>query len=153
MVRTYRILPSPVNPRPENWFVNQSGSPPLTAGLFAKAPVEPTNHSKFTGKCSRPRHSQTPIMIDVVDSNSQPELNMFNSSASRTVDHLSNNDCWDGDEDDHCDHGNLERENLEGSGVQSNGDDDEMGFCHVELVLNHALEHDQEWCLVGENEM
>jgi len=54
MVRTYRILPSPVNPRSETRVVNKFDSPP-TAGLFAKVPSKPTNHSKFTGKCGTPR--------------------------------------------------------------------------------------------------
>ncbi|XVE84090.1 hypothetical protein DITRI_Ditri16bG0141400 [Diplodiscus trichospermus] len=54
MVRTYRIRPSPWNPRSEPRFVQQFDSPP-TAGLFTKVPAKPTNHSKFTGRCGRPR--------------------------------------------------------------------------------------------------
>uniref|UniRef100_A0A2N9F7S7 Uncharacterized protein n=1 Tax=Fagus sylvatica TaxID=28930 RepID=A0A2N9F7S7_FAGSY len=50
MVRTYRILPSPINPRPETRVINKFNLP-LTAGLFTKVPSKPTNHSKFTGKC------------------------------------------------------------------------------------------------------
>ncbi|KAJ1399567.1 hypothetical protein SESBI_30215 [Sesbania bispinosa] len=52
MVRTFRILPSPLNPKPNTRF----DSPP-TAGLFTKVPSKPTNHSKFTGKCGTPRCS------------------------------------------------------------------------------------------------
>ncbi|KAJ7970715.1 Histone-lysine N-methyltransferase trithorax-like protein [Quillaja saponaria] len=54
MVRSCRILPSPVNPRPNTRFVNKFDSPP-TAGLFTKVTTKPTNHSKFTGKCGTPR--------------------------------------------------------------------------------------------------
>ncbi|PON44052.1 hypothetical protein PanWU01x14_269880 [Parasponia andersonii] len=54
MVRTYQILPSPLNPRPETRFVNRFDSP-ATAGLFTRVPSKPTNHSKFTGKCGQPR--------------------------------------------------------------------------------------------------
>ncbi|KAF3444518.1 hypothetical protein FNV43_RR14210 [Rhamnella rubrinervis] len=54
MVRTYHILPSPLNPRPSTRFVIDFDSPP-TAGLFTKVSSKPTNHSKFTGKCGRPR--------------------------------------------------------------------------------------------------
>ncbi|XP_021890386.1 uncharacterized protein LOC110808997 [Carica papaya] len=55
MVRTCRILPSPLDPRPPaSKFVNQFDSLP-TAGLFTKVQSKPTNHSKFTGKCSRPK--------------------------------------------------------------------------------------------------
>ncbi|XP_010555918.1 PREDICTED: uncharacterized protein LOC104825308 [Tarenaya hassleriana] len=54
MVRTYRILPPPLNPRPGLRPVNSLTSPP-TAGLFTKVPSKPTNHSKFTGKCGQPR--------------------------------------------------------------------------------------------------
>lgn len=54
MVRTYRIAPSPWNPRPDARTVNKFDSPP-TCGLFTKVPQRPTNHSKFTGKCGRAR--------------------------------------------------------------------------------------------------
>ncbi|XP_028778528.1 uncharacterized protein LOC114735048 [Neltuma alba] len=54
MVRSYRILPLPLNPRPKTRFINRLESPP-TAGLFTKVPSKPSNHSKFTGKCSVPR--------------------------------------------------------------------------------------------------
>ncbi|KAL5581284.1 hypothetical protein UlMin_013726 [Ulmus minor] len=54
MVRSYRILPSPLNPRPETRFVNRFDAP-ATAGLFTRVSSKPTNHSKFTGKCSQPR--------------------------------------------------------------------------------------------------
>ncbi|PON95256.1 histone-lysine N-methyltransferase trithorax-like protein [Trema orientale] len=56
MVRTYRILPSPLNPRPETRFVNRFDSP-ATAGLFNRVSSKPTNHSKFTGKCGQARCS------------------------------------------------------------------------------------------------
>ncbi|GMN42657.1 hypothetical protein TIFTF001_011862 [Ficus carica] len=54
MVRTYRILPTPLNPRPDTRFINRFDSP-ATAGLFTRVPSKPTNHSKFTGKCGQPR--------------------------------------------------------------------------------------------------
>ncbi|EOY02646.1 PREDICTED: uncharacterized protein LOC18600917 [Theobroma cacao] len=53
MVRTYQILPSPWNPRPETRVVQRLDSPP-TAGLFSNLPSKPGNHSKFTVKCGRP---------------------------------------------------------------------------------------------------
>ncbi|XVE67784.1 hypothetical protein DITRI_Ditri09bG0016000 [Diplodiscus trichospermus] len=115
MVRTYQILPSPWNPRPESRVVQRFDSPP-TAGLFAKVPVNPTNHSKFTGRCGRPRclgchmhpackskdktkgaHKlrSNDIVTDyrlitwrVVDE--RPGLKFSGFSASRILDHLSN---------------------------------------------------------------
>jgi hypothetical protein len=54
MVRTYTILPSPWNTKPSDKKFNKFDAPP-TAGLFTKVPSKPTNHSKFTGKCSKPR--------------------------------------------------------------------------------------------------
>ncbi|GAY48391.1 hypothetical protein CUMW_111320 [Citrus unshiu] len=56
MVRTYRIAPSPWNPRPDARTVNKFDSPP-TCGLFTKVSQRPTNHSKFTGKCGRARRN------------------------------------------------------------------------------------------------
>ncbi|KAK9039585.1 hypothetical protein V6N11_014781 [Hibiscus sabdariffa] len=81
MVRTYRILPSPLNPKPESRFIQQFDLPP-TAGLFTKVPVKPTNHSKFTGR---------------------PGFKDFGFSASMVLDHLSNHDDDDDDvDDDEC---------------------------------------------------
>ncbi|CAK7328208.1 unnamed protein product [Dovyalis caffra] len=54
MVRTYRILSSPWNPKALDNKFNKFDTLP-TAGLFAKVPSKPTNHSKFTGKCSKQR--------------------------------------------------------------------------------------------------
>lgn len=54
MVRTYRILPPSLNPRPQAKLVNPLTCRP-TAGLFTKVSSKPTNHSKFTGKCGQAR--------------------------------------------------------------------------------------------------
>ncbi|KAG2302633.1 hypothetical protein Bca52824_031284 [Brassica carinata] len=56
VVRTLMILPSELNPRPANQFVNRFDSPPAF-GVFAKVSSKPTNHSKFTGKCERSKCS------------------------------------------------------------------------------------------------
>ncbi|KAB2084839.1 hypothetical protein ES319_A05G360700v1 [Gossypium barbadense] len=126
MVRTYRVLPSPWNPRPEPRFVQQVNSP-TTAGLFTKVPVEPTNHSKFTGRCGRPRclgcHMHPAfkskdkakgthkfrsndmatnyrlVTWKVVDK--RPGLNFSGFSAARMLDHLSSDyEGYDNDDDD-----------------------------------------------------
>ncbi|TYG52609.1 hypothetical protein ES288_D09G041800v1, partial [Gossypium darwinii] len=109
--RPYRILPSPWNPNPESRFVQQFDSPP-TAGLFTKVPLKPTNHSKFTGRCGRPRclgkgshklrsremvTSYRLITWRVVDGRHGLKDSEF--SASRILDHLSNH-YDDGDDDD-----------------------------------------------------
>ncbi|KAJ4845229.1 hypothetical protein Tsubulata_003828 [Turnera subulata] len=54
MVRTYRILPDPFNPRPDPRAFKSMDSP-ATAGAFTRVPSKPTNHSKPTGKCGMPR--------------------------------------------------------------------------------------------------
>ncbi|CAM8939183.1 unnamed protein product [Rhodiola kirilowii] len=51
MVRTYRILPAPLNQTNTLRFVNQIDTQPM-AGLFAKVSSKPTNHSKSTGLSS-----------------------------------------------------------------------------------------------------
>ncbi|KAK3001846.1 hypothetical protein RJ639_020251 [Escallonia herrerae] len=53
MVRTQCILPAPFNSRPGPRY-NRSDSP-STAGLFTKVSRKPSNHSKFTGKCGKPK--------------------------------------------------------------------------------------------------
>ncbi|KAM5581844.1 hypothetical protein ABKV19_010871 [Rosa sericea] len=60
MVRTYRVLPTVLNPRPETRHVNKFDSLP-TAGLFTKVPNKPNNHSKYTSKCTKPRCTECHI--------------------------------------------------------------------------------------------
>ncbi|EXC31394.1 hypothetical protein L484_017676 [Morus notabilis] len=124
MVRTYRILPTPLNPKPETQFVNRFDSP-ATAGLFTRVPSKPTNHSKFTGKCSQPRcngchlhptckakdktkGNQKLKSRDVVSNyklltwrvvDSRPGLNFSGVSATRIVDHMSSYHLHDHDLD------------------------------------------------------
>ncbi|KAI3931419.1 hypothetical protein MKX01_040336 [Papaver californicum] len=54
MVRSYMILPSPINPTPNSKIVNALDTRP-TAGAFTKVSRNPTNHWKFTGKCGAAR--------------------------------------------------------------------------------------------------
>ncbi|KAL7135884.1 hypothetical protein ABFS83_11G128200 [Erythranthe nasuta] len=54
MVRTYLAASAPWDPRPKPRNAIQLSSPP-TAGLFTRVSSKPTNHSKFTGKCGRPK--------------------------------------------------------------------------------------------------
>ncbi|GMJ04303.1 hypothetical protein HRI_004099500 [Hibiscus trionum] len=200
MVRTYRILPSPWNPKPESRFVQQFDSPP-TAGLFTKVPTKPTNHSKFTGKCGRPRcvgchmhpacksrdktkgnhklKSSTEMVCSsrlvtwrVVDG--RPGFNDSGFSASRILDHFSNDydhhdDDHDHDDDDDDvndgfkgnisqplgemeDYGGEIEENIvdhnKDDGVKNDGayiDDDDVKF-----VLDKDLE-EEGWCVVGDH--
>ncbi|KAK8586948.1 hypothetical protein V6N13_085961 [Hibiscus sabdariffa] len=119
MVRTYRILPSPLNPKLESRFIQQFDSPP-TAGLFTKVPVKPTNHSKFTGRCGRPRclgchmhptckskdktkgnHKlKSSEMVSWRVADGRPGFKDYGFSASMILDHLSNDDDGGADDDD-----------------------------------------------------
>ncbi|XP_021599171.1 uncharacterized protein LOC110605137 [Manihot esculenta] len=131
MVRTCRILPSPWNPKPNSRFINRFDSPP-TAGLFAKVQPRPTNHSKFTGKCTMPRcngchmhpcskskdktkGTQKLKSLDVASNyrlmtwrlvDVGPGLNFSGLSATGMLDHLTNGDDYVEDEIDHGDLGN-----------------------------------------------
>ncbi|GMI99112.1 hypothetical protein HRI_003580500 [Hibiscus trionum] len=121
MVRSYRILPSSLNPKPESRFIQQFDSPP-TAGVFTKVPSKPTNHSKFTGQCGRPRclgchmhptckskdkakgshklKSSEMVTWRVVDGRSG--FKDYGFSASMILDHLSYDVDDDDDDDDEC---------------------------------------------------
>jgi hypothetical protein len=55
MVRAYAVLPPPWNPKPGGDRKFNKFDTPTTAGLFTKVSSKPTNHSKFTGKCGKPR--------------------------------------------------------------------------------------------------
>ena len=56
MVRSFCSIPSPLNPNPQRRVINKFDTPP-TAGLFTKVSSKPTNHSKFTGRCGKPKCS------------------------------------------------------------------------------------------------
>lgn len=125
MVQTYPIISSPWNP---NRISNRFESP-ATAGLFTKVPQRPTNHSKFTGKCGRPRCASCHIhpagkaknktkgtqklkSCDVVTNyrlvtwrvvDSRPGLNFSGFSATGILDHLDNNNDYFSDDDDQID--------------------------------------------------
>ncbi|MED6164156.1 hypothetical protein PIB30_086962 [Stylosanthes scabra] len=113
MVRTNMILPSPLNPKPKTRAETRLNSPP-TAGLFTKVSSKPTNHSKFTGKCRTPRclcchlypacKSKDKTKGTQKNKNwwvmDQPDLNFYESSATRMLDHLSN--YGDDDLNDQC---------------------------------------------------
>ncbi|KAI3889544.1 hypothetical protein MKW92_040517 [Papaver armeniacum] len=57
MVRSYMVLPSPLNPTPKSKIVNARP----TAGAYTKVSRKPTNHSKFTGKCGVARCTECHI--------------------------------------------------------------------------------------------
>nr|XP_010930430.1 uncharacterized protein LOC105051598 [Elaeis guineensis] len=40
------------HPKPKSRVLNRLDGPP-TAGVYTKVPTKPTNHSKFTGRCSK----------------------------------------------------------------------------------------------------
>ncbi|KAJ8546400.1 hypothetical protein K7X08_018983 [Anisodus acutangulus] len=177
MVRTYPILPSPWNPKPEPRYINKSISPPA-AGLFTKVSTKPSNHSKFTGKCGRPRctschihpagksknktkgtqklkgHSDVASLITwrVVDA--RPGLNFSGFSATGLLDHLDNSHY--SYYIDHDDHGSyydapvdqeLVVDSIEIDEYEDNDDEENMNFCEVGFVWEN-VEEDGDWCVV-----
>ncbi|XWS30441.1 hypothetical protein CRYUN_Cryun24cG0118100 [Craigia yunnanensis] len=102
----------------------------LTAGLFTKVPMKPTNHSKFTGRCCRPlclgchmhlackskdktKGTHKSRSSDMVTNyrlitwrvvNGRYGLKFSGFSATRILDHLSNDyEEYEGNDDDQCD--------------------------------------------------
>ncbi|XP_019185234.1 PREDICTED: uncharacterized protein LOC109180200 [Ipomoea nil] len=160
LVRTYPIIPSPWNPTPHH--TNAFNSPPPTAGLFTKVSAKPTNHSKFTGKCSRVRCSDCHahpagkakdkakgtlkrrtsvdtrlITWRVVDARPAGLLNFSGSSATGILDHLA------GADDDYIDD-YICKESI---GHDEDDDGDRMSFCDAGFVWEQVEEDG--WCLVG----
>ncbi|XP_073125025.1 uncharacterized protein [Henckelia pumila] len=112
MVRAYEMLSLPSNPRPRRKMVNEFSSPP-TAGLFTRVPTKPTNHSKYTGKCGRPRcrgchsHPVCKSMEKVkgahkIRSTGAQGLKFYGFSASGALNYLDRMDYdhYDDDDDD-----------------------------------------------------
>ncbi|CAO2835836.1 unnamed protein product [Amaranthus hypochondriacus] len=158
MVRTYHVLPSPLNPRPNSRILNKIDSPP-TAGIFAKISNKPTNHSKFTGKCEKVRCSGChfhPVSKSRDKSKGTHKLKSSDSafnyqqvtwrvvglnklrksgySASGILNELNNHD-YDHDYDDHDDHDDEH-------GDENGGDsyvDDEV---KTEILVAATSHHD-----------
>ncbi|CAB4305732.1 unnamed protein product [Prunus armeniaca] len=173
MFRPYRVLPDPLNLRPGNRQVNKFDAL-STAGLFTKVATKPTNHSKFKGKCSKPRCTECQIhpaskAKDKTKGNhklkssnvlSNHRLVKFSgSSATGILDHLStshydNNDD-DDEEDDEIngyasrayDNRNDHDVRVDFDEVEEDGNYEEMGFFNVEYVID-PIEEDEGWCLV-----
>ncbi|KAB2610119.1 hypothetical protein D8674_018151 [Pyrus ussuriensis x Pyrus communis] len=160
MVRTYRILPEPLNPRPATRHINKSESPP-TAGLFTKVPTKPTNHSKFTGKCGKSKCTDCHIhpaskakektkgnqklkSSDVVSNHrlvtwrvvdGQTGLNnQLGLSATEMLDHLSND--YENDHDIGDDGHEI---NGYAIGYYDDGNDDRTVENHVDDVDHHGV--------------
>ncbi|XAR51952.1 hypothetical protein NMG60_11006764 [Bertholletia excelsa] len=161
MVRSYRILPSPLNPRPDSRIVNRFDSPP-TAGLFTRVSAKPTNHSKFTGKCARPRCSDCHIHPATKSRDKAKGTQKIRSSdallsyrlvagfsATAILDHLGGE--YDEEEGDCVDVVHEESCYLANDGLTVEDDDenDKMSFCDVALELDQ-VDEDEGWCLVGE---
>lgn len=154
LVRTYRIMPSPWETRPENRFVNRFESPP-TSGIFTKVPNKPTNHSKFTGKCGKSRCTSCHLhpacksrdkskgtqklnSRDLVSNyklitwrvvDARPGLNLSGFSASGVLDILGRDDYdYDCDNDYELDEFDGVEDGVDGAVV----DDDDKGRFEVE---------------------
>ncbi|GMJ08838.1 hypothetical protein HRI_004553000 [Hibiscus trionum] len=136
MVRTSRILSSPWNSKPVPRSIQRLDSP-LSAGLFTEVSKKPTNHSKFTGRCGKPRclgcrmhpackaknktkgshklrssdmtTNSRLITWSVVHGRGRPGLKFLGFSATSVLNHLYNDigDCCK-DNDDHDDDDGLE---------------------------------------------
>ncbi|XP_073019066.1 uncharacterized protein [Primulina eburnea] len=172
MVRAYEML----NPRKT---INEFSSPP-TAGLFTRVSIKPTNHSKYTGKCGRPRcrgcHSH-PVCksMDKVKgahkirstADGPQGLKFYGFSASGVLNYLDLVDRDDGTDFDDEEVDVLQA-SLDSSlvpeieevsvafdvhnhaVVDDDDDDDGMRFCEVGLVWDRVDEGDESWCLIDE---
>ncbi|XP_039126204.1 uncharacterized protein LOC120262193 [Dioscorea cayenensis subsp. rotundata] len=52
MVITHIVISPPFNSNPKSRILNKLEAP-VIAGVYAKVSSKPTNHSKFTGRCSK----------------------------------------------------------------------------------------------------
>ncbi|KAI3958249.1 hypothetical protein MKW92_050743 [Papaver armeniacum] len=96
LIRSYMVLPSPLNPTPKSKIVNALDSRP-TAGAYTKVSRKPTNHSKFTGKCGVARCTdyQRSLAWSVVDANNGNGLNYESKSATGVLSAISSSEYFD----------------------------------------------------------
>ncbi|KAJ6298691.1 hypothetical protein OIU76_019780 [Salix suchowensis] len=103
MVRTYKNSPSPWSSKLSDKKFNRFDTPPAAAGLLTKVPSKPTNHSKFTGKCAKPRCTGCHVLPSCKSKNKTKESHKVKShdraafefagfSATAILDHLATHD-------------------------------------------------------------
>ncbi|GER47463.1 elongation factor G 2 [Striga asiatica] len=147
MVRTCPSLSAPCNPPPNSRILNQLSGPP-TAGLFTKVPSRPTNHSKFTGKCGRPRCRACHVGPAC---KSRTKAKGAHKTRSAAVD-FSDDDCdvygsdyrsedFDSDADEY---GLSSRDKFSSESVV---DDDKMSYFEVGISCG-SEDGEEGWCLV-----
>ncbi|KAG5063727.1 hypothetical protein JHK85_004910 [Glycine max] len=156
MVRSYRILPNSLNPRPNTRFITQFDAPP-TAGFFVKVSSKPTNHSKFTGKCGTPRctgchlhpackskdktkgtqkRKHWRVIVD------QPNSDFFGLSATVTLDNLSH---------DYYEDESGDRVDYSGTLDDYDGENNNGNKCVSEIGGSFQMDQvaeDEDWLLV-----
>ncbi|KAI3844393.1 hypothetical protein MKX03_019892 [Papaver bracteatum] len=172
MVRSYMVLPSPLNPTPKSKIVNALDSRP-TAGAFTKVSRKPTNHSKFTGKCGVARctdchinpgskskdkakgtqklkscsaaMNQRSLAWSVVDANNGNGLNYDSKSATGILCAISRSEYFDDyyyDDDDA-----IEFEEYESDEPLNSMEGSEQ-FQEIEFVPDCQAGEDEGWCVL-----
>lgn len=152
LVRTYRILPPPLNPR----LVNNSSTSPSTAALFTRLPSKPTkaNRKLWSGQVHWLRSNDIASTSNklltwrvLTGPGSGPVLNLSGLSD------LSGNgvdECEDKGEEAEVE--KMKRENSDKEdGGGSHDDDESMSFYDVGMMMmEHVLDNDEDdgWCLV-----
>ncbi|KAI7756601.1 hypothetical protein M8C21_032372 [Ambrosia artemisiifolia] len=138
-----------------------------TMGLFAKVPTKPTNHSKFTGKCRKPRcngcrvhpvckskaKAKGAMKIKSVDHEDELAKYSFGTSATGVLAYLADGGGYDNDDYDYdydYDHEDRVEENYNYSALderdndvdvaKTDDDDETMSFCDVGLCWGHGDE-------------
>ncbi|CAL0323256.1 unnamed protein product [Lupinus luteus] len=151
MVRSYWILPSSLSPRSEARYVTRFDSPP-TAGLFVKVANKPTNHSKFTGKCTMPRcncchlHPSSKSKDKTKGTHKLkhnwvmdcPDSTFSGLSATDLLDHLSNNEYMDDE---------IEDKNDDDVDYNHNNNDP-ICISEIQIQVDQVENENEDWFLV-----
>ncbi|XP_042456832.1 uncharacterized protein LOC122041265 [Zingiber officinale] len=157
-------MPSDLSKR----IVNKVDGVP-TRALVTKVPPKPTNHSRYTSRCRRPRctgchsHPVQKARLKTKGKNKDRDQKLVSSAltgpVSGLLDLLTDRD-WDSYDDDGNDDNESCRDECEemvgletgtasGEIALYGNDDDAMGFSLVRFVWE--LEDGGNWCVVGED--
>ncbi|KAJ0977317.1 hypothetical protein J5N97_012791 [Dioscorea zingiberensis] len=124
MVRTHMVLSPPFNSKPKKSrrILNKLEAP-VIAGVYAKVPSKPTNHSKFTGRCCNTMCTSCHLRPASKSKAKSKGNHKFRSSRALILDFVV---VIDDDDDDDDDDDELEDEII-GSEVDHKGDGDGDG--------------------------
>ncbi|KAF5799655.1 hypothetical protein HanXRQr2_Chr07g0306961 [Helianthus annuus] len=159
VVRSFAVLPAPLSNRR---YVKTVDSSSVT-GVFTKVSTKPTNHSKFTGKCSTARcmgchihpaskskdKAKGTMKLRSIGFDHELVCCQPGASATRAFGYLVNEESYDDGDEYEYEYGDGVGVGVGGIVKEEHIEDECVSYCDVGLCWGEGGEGEDEWYLVG----